>query len=151
MTFASKRVAGVAAALIALGATSVAAQPQAQASGGHALKATMSGPAETPPGDPHGKGAASFKVDPAKGQVCYDLRVSNIAPATMAHIHKGAPGQAGPVAIPLKAPDATGKSSGCAQADPTVLSDIIRNPSAYYVNVHNAPFPGGAVRGQLTP
>jgi hypothetical protein len=26
---------------------------------------------------------------------------------------------------------------------------IAANPANYYVNVHNAPFPGGAVRGQL--
>lgn len=149
MAFTSKHFAGAAAVLIALGAISLADHANAQASG-DALKATMSGPAETPPGDPHGAGTASFKVDPGKGQVCYDLRVSNIATPTMAHIHKGAPGVAGPVAIPLKTPDATGKSSGCAQADPTVLSEIVQNPSAYYVNVHNAPFPGGAVRGQLT-
>jgi hypothetical protein len=150
MTFASRHFACVAVALVALGATSLAGQARAQASGGQALKAKMSGPSETPAGDPHGTGTASFKVDPGKGQICYELRVSNIATATMAHIHKGAPGAAGPVAIPLKTPDASGKISGCAQADPAVLSDIVQNPSAYYVNVHNAPFPGGAVRGQLT-
>ncbi|MBA3400981.1 MAG: CHRD domain-containing protein [Actinobacteria bacterium] len=27
---------------------------------------------------------------------------------------------------------------------------IIDHPEQYYVNVHNAPFPGGAVRGQLS-
>ena len=30
-----------------------------------------------------------------------------------------------------------------------LLKDILRNPENYYVNVHNAPFPNGAVRGQL--
>ena len=33
--------------------------------------------------------------------------------------------------------------------DKNLLKDIIRNPENYYVNVHNAPFPNGAVRGQL--
>jgi hypothetical protein len=150
MTFASRNFAGVAAALIALGATSLASQAVAQTSSSHTFKTTLTGPAETPPGDPHGAGTATLHVEPSKGQVCYDLRVSKIATATMAHIHKGAAGQAGPVVVPLKAPDAAGKSSGCAQADSKVLADIVQNPSDYYVNVHNAPYPGGAVRGQLS-
>jgi hypothetical protein len=33
--------------------------------------------------------------------------------------------------------------------DKNLLKDILRNPLNYYVNVHNAPFPSGAVRGQL--
>jgi hypothetical protein len=144
-----EHVAGVASALIAFGATGLAGPAWAQAAA-QKLTATLSGPAETPAGDPHGAGTASVRVDPDKGQVCYELHVSKIAPANMAHIHKGPPGQAGPVAIPLKAPDKTGKSSGCAPADRAVLTDLLQNPGAYYVNVHNAAFPGGAVRGQLS-
>lgn len=33
--------------------------------------------------------------------------------------------------------------------DKNLLKDILRNPESYYVNVHNAAFPNGAVRGQL--
>jgi hypothetical protein len=33
--------------------------------------------------------------------------------------------------------------------DRRLLMDIIQHPQDYYVNVHNADFPGGAIRGQL--
>jgi hypothetical protein len=33
--------------------------------------------------------------------------------------------------------------------DPAVLSQIVANPAGYYVNVHNARFPGGSLRCQL--
>ena len=149
MTFASKPCAG-AAALLAGAAVVLAGPACAQPAAGHTLKATLTGAAETPAGDPHGGGTATLRVDPGKGQVCYDLQVHKIAKPTMAHIHKGAPGEAGPVVVALKAPNEAGASSGCAEAQGAVLTDILQNPAAYYVNVHNGPFPGGAVRGQLS-
>ncbi|MBS1786273.1 MAG: CHRD domain-containing protein [Acidobacteria bacterium] len=29
------------------------------------------------------------------------------------------------------------------------INDIMKNPGNYYVNVHTAEFPNGAIRGQL--
>jgi len=40
-------------------------------------------------------------------------------------------------------------SSGCADVDRALALDILRNPDASFVNVHNAEFSAGAVRGQL--
>ena len=100
--------------------------------------------------DPDGMGHANFKVDTAKNEVCYDVMVEKIAPATAAHIHKGAAGASGPPVVMMKAPDASGKVAGCATASPDVVKDILANPAGYYVNVHNAEFGGGAIRGQLS-
>jgi hypothetical protein len=99
--------------------------------------------------DADGAGHANLRVDADKNQICYDLMVEKIAPATMAHIHKAPAGANGPVAAPLTTPDANGKSSGCATVGAPVITDILANPAGYYVNVHNSEHPGGAIRGQL--
>ncbi len=115
------------------------------------LSAHMMGMAEKPsPGDADGMGHATLKVNTDKSEVCWTLMVENIAPATMAHIHKGAADAAGGVALALTPPDASGKAAGCATADAAVVADMVANPGGYYVNVHNAEFRGGAIRGQLS-
>jgi hypothetical protein len=102
-------------------------------------------------GDPDGFGDALITVNRGQGEVCWELSASNILlPGTAAHIHKAAPGRPGPVVVPLSAPDASGFSAGCRSvADTDLLRDILVNPAAYYVNVHNTDFPPGAIRGQL--
>lgn len=118
--------------------------------GSTVLTAAMTGAAEAPgPGDADGSGSATVRIDPlSPGRVCYDLRVSGIATATAAHIHRGALGVPGPVVVPLIAP-AAGSSSGCANVTAALGTEILTMPAAFYVNVHNAPYPDGAVRGQL--
>lgn len=132
----------------ACSATAMASVAMA-ADGGRKLSATLTGAAEVPkPGDSDGAGTAAVTVNAGKMQVCYKLVASKIDTATGAHIHEGAEGMAGPVKITLKAP-AAGNSSGCAQVTRDVAMAILKNPTNYYVNVHNAAFPGGALRGQL--
>jgi CHRD domain-containing protein len=117
--------------------------------GGRPITVQMTGAAERPgPGDPDGTGTASFRVNPGQGEICYTLTVSNIEPATAAHIHRAPPTDPGPVVVPLTAPT-SGTSSGCAAVSRELAKEIIQNPGAFYVNVHNAPHPGGAIRGQL--
>jgi CHRD domain len=108
------------------------------------LHATMIGRAETPNGDPNGRGTAEIKINGR--QVCWELTVRNIARPNAAHIHKGKAGVAGPVVVPL---GATYKAKGCTRTTAAIARAILARPGAYYVNVHNAKYPAGAVRGQL--
>ena len=108
---------------------------------------TMTGKAESPKGDPNGKGTAKIKVEASKGELCYRLSWSGIATPNAAHIHKGKKGVAGPVVIPLFGGAA--KHSGCVKASKSLLSKIVKSPASYYVNVHNAKYPNGAIRAQL--
>jgi hypothetical protein len=130
----------------------LATGPTNERSHGRVLWARMTGAQEVPgPGDPDGKGIAKITLLPAEGTVCFRIRVRGITlPAAAAHIHPGVAGVAGPVVVPLGAPDASGKVRGCTTGvDPDLIRDIWANPRSYYVNVHTSDFPAGAVRGQL--
>ena len=109
------------------------------------LQAKLTG---TAAGDPKGSGKASLSVDPDKSEVCYVIEVSGIAPASAAHIHRVAAESFDPPVVSLRAPS-NGKSEGCAWALPEDLRAIAATPAEFYVNVHNGPFPDGALRGQL--
>lgn len=141
------------ALLVVLGAA--APQPAAAASmaeggkGGRPFKISMTGAEEAPgPGDPDGSGVARILLNQGQGRVCWKLSVTGIAPATGAHIHRAPAGEPGPVVVPLT-PPTDGFSMGCADVAAELIKEIRQNPAAFYVNVHNAEYPGGAVRGQL--
>ena len=113
----------------------------------HTYTVSMSGKQETPKGDPDGKGTAKIKIEATKGELCYRLSWSGIGTPSAAHIHNGKKGKAGPVVIPLFGGAA--KHSGCVKASKSLLAKIVKSPGSYYVNVHNAKYPGGALRAQL--
>jgi len=127
-------------------ASAVIAQP---ADAGRKFTTSLTGAAEVPgPGDTDGTGTASIAVNVGQKRVCFELEVKNIAAATAAHIHRGAATVAGPVVVGLDAPT-DGDSDGCKDVSRELAQEILKDPSAFYVNVHNADFPNGAVRGQL--
>ena len=136
-------VAAIAASLMLVGSGASAASSTV------VLRTSLSGANVFPgPGDPDGSGKAILLVRPSKGQICFRLAVRKIGDAGGAHIHPGEAGTANPPIIALIPPDPT--SHGCINdLDTGVLTQIVENPSAYYVNVHTPDFPGGAVRGQL--
>lgn len=113
------------------------------------LTATLSGAAERPgPGDPDGSGTAMVVLDPSVNEVCFKVTAEGIEEATAAHIHTGTADVAGPVALEITAP-AGGSSEGCTVAEASLINELSANPAGFYVNVHNAEFPDGAIRGQL--
>jgi hypothetical protein len=132
----------------ALAALALTAAQRAEDSG-RRFTLQMTGAAEVPgPGDADGTGTAVLRVNPGQRQVCYTLTAQNIAPATAAHVHRTPP-DPGPIVIPLD-PPTDGSSEGCATVTRALAQEIIQNPTIFYVNVHNTPFPGGAIRADLT-
>jgi hypothetical protein len=121
-----------------------------QEDSGRKFSITLSGAAEVPgPGDADGSGTADVRLNQGQNQICFELSVSNIAAATAAHIHEGAEGASGPPVVTLTPPAANGTSKGCVDASADLIKRIRQTPENFYVNVHNAEFPNGAVRGQL--
>lgn len=121
-------------------------------------------------GDPNGRGEFYvFAIDSVGASdnskvLCYNLQVKRIGEVELApgggraaHIHKGKFGENGPVVANLAWPQ-NGQAADCLDArlrpaqfplGDAVVADILANPGDYYVNVHNAEYPAGAIRGQL--
>ena len=118
---------------------------------GMVFTAELTGAAEKPdPGDPDGSGQATITIKTSTNEICFELSVAGIDEANAAHIHKGEPDAAGPIVVELTAP-AGGSSKGCTAIRAEVANEIAVSPLSFYVNVHNAKYPKGAVRGQLNP
>jgi CHRD domain len=139
----------VAATAAAVGLVTASAHTQR----GDALRVfrvTLAGENESPAGDPVATGSATVRVRSGRARVCYSLVARDLSGrAVAAHIHRGGAGTAGPIVIPLKTPNASGKASGCAKTSKALVRAILRRPSRYYVNVHTREFLGGAIRAQL--
>ena len=112
------------------------------------VSAKLKGSNEAPTkGDPDGTGFVVVTFKAAKGMACWQFKgVAAIGTPTAAHIHKGRKGVSGPVVIPF---GASYKPKGCQTAAKSMIEAIETNPNRYYVNIHNAKYPGGALRGQL--
>jgi len=142
-------------ALAAVGLTlAVVGSVGAQGAGDRAIFAVLTGAKEVDVngehhGDPNGRGTFSATLDGR--QLCYGITVKNINNPVAAHIHRGGPKVAGPVIQPLDQPATgdPGASSACVQISRSLARGLRRDPSRFYVNVHTADLPNGAVRGQL--
>ncbi len=117
--------------------------------------AVLEGGNEVPgPGDDVASGAANIVSTSDPGTICFNVFIFDLdPPASAAHIHEGGPDVAGPVVVDLSDSGSLGDPGdryGCSFGnDPDEVAEILASPGDYYVNVHNAEFPAGAVRGQL--
>ena len=115
---------------------------------GDSLRVNMSGDQVMPgPGASNAFGTANLFVDLGNGVLCYRMGYDGISRPTGAHIHRGGPHQSGDHVIDLH-PEANG-DEGCVGADPTALRNVRDHPEAFYLQLHTAEQPGGALRGQL--
>ena len=139
-----------------LGATYVAGSQE------NRFTVVMTGAQEVPPADPDGSAKADLTIDVTNGTVCFDIKLDAVGTPNRGHIHFAPLGTNGGIVVPFFELAATpadprhdelenGRIQDCVSADPAVLGAIVANPHLYYVNLHNARFPGGAVRGQLSP
>jgi hypothetical protein len=115
------------------------------------------------PINPHGnadRGSARLTINPGQEEVCWTFGAITLTAGEalphVAHIHRAPPGVAGPVVVDIfgtatSAPAPTSYPTGttCVHGDRDVLTAILRDPGAYYLNLHNAEHPGGVMRAQL--
>ena len=105
-------------------------------------------------GDPDGVGAA-FVTHRRGRTLCFRIVARNVGDAVAAHIHRGRRGTNGPIVVGLF-DDARGngdftRRARCLRAaSRRLVRQIVRRPGGFYVNLHTAEFPNGAVRGQLS-
>ena len=152
-----RRVAATMLAAALAAGLSLLAVPGAAAAGkATVLTASLRGANEVPdPGDPDGRGRAVVKL--AGGKACFLLTWSGISAPTAAHIHIGRAGAAGKVVVPFFGPGRNAASlpgtlnavAGCADVNRDLARTIAASPRDFYVNIHNADFEAGAIRGQL--
>jgi len=115
--------------------------------GSGAMKVSLAGTEEVPPVSTSAKGSGTFRL--AKDGTITGSVTTEGVQGTMAHIHRGAKGQNGPVIVPLtKNGDTYSVPDGKKLTDDQV-SDL--KAGNLYVNVHSAAHKGGEIRAQLQP
>ena len=111
------------------------------------MKVTLSGDQEVPPVQTSATGAGMLTVNADKtlsGSVTTKGITGNAA-----HIHQGAKGKNGPVAIPLtKSGDGTWTVPAGTKLTDEQMSNL--QSGNLYVNVHSTAHPDGEIRAQIT-
>ena len=126
----------------------------------------LSGDNEVPAVPSNGSGYASVTLSEDESSIDYRLYVDGLDDVVMAHIHVGASGENGPVAVFLFGPADPPVASDGLLAEGTITeADLIATPGTFdgtmaqlvelirsgdtYVNVHTTAYGNGEIRGQL--
>ena len=114
--------------------------------GGQSLSLTLTGDAEVPGPGSDGTGTATLDYDGS--ELCATVVVDGTGPITAGHVHAAPAGEAGPVVIDLLLEGDGELPRSCVEigAEGGV---IFEDPTSYYLNLHTAELPDGAVRAQL--
>jgi hypothetical protein len=98
---------------------------------------------------PGGDGAADARLTYDGDELCLSGTTSGMGPVSGGHVHAGAAGEPGPVVVDLGIETADdGSFSGCAVVG-AEGGVVLVDPSAYFVQLHTAEHPDGAVRAQI--
>ena len=101
-------------------------------------------------GDLDAYGTATVTINAANTGICYSIILHNTVASTAAHIHSGPPQVAGGIALALPVNASIPlRVANCVGAPAALIGSLRAGSQNFYVNVHNAAFPGGAARGQL--
>ncbi len=126
-----------------------------QTGGRASFKVRLSGSEEVDTIGADANARVRITLNARSGRACYStLRIGDVlangetAP-TKLHLHNAAAGANGPVVVDFTDLAVTGRRAGCVTADKALLQTMVSTPGQFYVNVHTATFPNGAVRGQL--
>ena len=115
--------------------------------GSGAISVKLSGAEEVPPVSTPGSGSGSFRVA-EDGTITGSVTTKDVQ-GTMAHIHRGAKGQNGPIIVPLDKNGDTYTVPAGRKLTKEQLEDLKKGN--LYVNVHTNANKGGEVRAQLQP
>jgi len=133
------------------------------------FRARLSGGEEVPAVDTDARGGAKLKLSKDGDELQFKLRAKKIEDVTAAHIHCGAEGVNGPVAVflysgPVVTPHGILSEGTLTATDVIALPDSAACPGGIatfddliakmrsgdaYVNVHTLVNPGGEIRGQV--
>ncbi len=111
------------------------------------LSLRLTGDTEVP--GPGSAGISTVELTYDGNAMCISGSTSNVGPLTAGHVHAAPAGESGDVVVdfelsttgdgPFEACEVVGAEGGV----------VMRDPKNYYVNLHTAEFPDGAVRAQV--
>ena len=100
--------------------------------------------------DMQATGTARLEVGGAA--IRFHVRTSpDLGKVVATHLHQGAAGVNGPMAVELNPGFAGEVLDGSIPVEPDLAARVAASPAQYYVKLHSRKFPGGAIRGQLHP